>query len=115
MSLILLTGDRRPKIIQKHVGEKVMQCISKVPTKSFCLALIALFLAAAWALAQTSAPDVGLITKLTGEATYWNKQEKKPSPVQAFMKVRQGAAAMQAWRRARPRAETRKVPRTERG
>jgi hypothetical protein len=33
---------------------------------------------------------VGLITKLTGEATYWNKQEKKPSPVQAFMKVRQG-------------------------
>ncbi len=41
--------------------------------------------------AQTSLPDVGLITKLTGEATYWNKGDnQKPAKVQAFMKVRQG-------------------------
>jgi len=59
-------------------------------TGFFCLAVFIAFLTATVA-AQTSLPDVGLITKLTGEATYWNRAEnKKPAKVQAFMKVRQG-------------------------
>lgn len=59
-------------------------------TGFFCLTVFASFLAATVA-AQTSLPDVGLITKLTGEATYWNKGEnKEPAKAQAFMKVRQG-------------------------
>ena len=49
----------------------------------------ALLLAAA-AQAQSPPPDVGLVTKLTGKATYRNQEEKKPGQVQAFMKVRQG-------------------------
>jgi hypothetical protein len=52
--------------------------------------ILAALLVAAPALAQASSPDVGLVTKLTGKATYWNKEEKKPAPVQAFMKVRKG-------------------------
>jgi len=52
--------------------------------------LLAALVCTAAALAQTSSPDVGLVTKLTGEATYWNAEEKKPARVQAFMKVRQG-------------------------
>jgi hypothetical protein len=56
----------------------------------FCLAVFLALLTATVA-AQTSLPDVGLITKLSGEATYWNKGEnQKPAKVQAFMKVRQG-------------------------
>ena len=59
-------------------------------TGFFCLAGFTFFLAATVA-AQTSLPDVGLITKLTGEATYWNKGDnQEPAKVQAFMKVRQG-------------------------
>jgi hypothetical protein len=59
-------------------------------TGFLCLAVNIAFLTAMVA-AQTSLPDVGLITKLTGEATYWNKDEnKKPTKVQAFMKVRRG-------------------------
>jgi hypothetical protein len=55
-----------------------------------CLAVFFAFLTAT-AAAQTSSPDVGLITKLSGAATYWNKAENhKPAKVQAFMKVRQG-------------------------
>lgn len=67
-----------------------MQAIISIPKKSFCLVLIALFLCTAGALAQSSSPDVGLVTKLAGEATYWNKEEKKQTRVQAFMKVRKG-------------------------
>ena len=59
-------------------------------TGFFCLMVFASFLAATVS-AQTSLPDVGLITKLTGEATYWNKGDNQaPAKVQAFMKVRQG-------------------------
>ena len=59
-------------------------------TGFFCLAVFTSFLAATVA-AQTSLPDVGLITKLTGEATYWNKGDnQEPAKVRAFMKVRQG-------------------------
>lgn len=56
----------------------------------FCLAGVASFLVTTVA-AQTSLPDVGLITKLAGEATYWNKGDnQKLAKVRGFMKVRQG-------------------------
>ena len=56
-----------------------------------CLGVAAAFLAVAAASAQSPAPDVGLITQLSGPVTYWNKEEQKePLPAQAFMKVRQG-------------------------
>lgn len=56
----------------------------------FCLTVFTSFLAATVA-AQTSLPDVGLITRLSGEATFWNKNDNKnPAKVQAFMKVRRG-------------------------
>ncbi len=59
-------------------------------TGFFCLAVFTSLLAAPVA-AQTSLPDVGLITKLTGAAIYRNKGEnQEPAKVQAFMKVRQG-------------------------
>jgi hypothetical protein len=52
--------------------------------------MLTAFLAAA-AAAQTSLPDVGLITKLSGEVRFSNEAEKKePAKVQAFMKVRRG-------------------------
>jgi hypothetical protein len=35
--------------------------------------------------------DVGLVTKLSGEATYFNQtDQKQPAQIQAFMKIRQG-------------------------
>jgi hypothetical protein len=67
----------------KHNGRKRY-------TGILCLAVFASLLAAPVA-AQTSVPDVGLITKLAGEATYWNKSDnQEPAKVRAFMKVRQG-------------------------
>jgi hypothetical protein len=52
--------------------------------------MLTVFLAAA-AAAQTSLPDVGLITKLSGDVRFSNEAEKKePAKVQAFMKVRRG-------------------------
>ncbi len=67
-----------------------MQAIFHLPKKSVFLLAVALLIGAAAALAQSSSPDVGLVTKLSGKATYWNDQEKTPAKVQAFMKVRQG-------------------------
>lgn len=67
-----------------------MQAIFHLPKKSVCMLAVAFLLSAAAALAQSSSPDVGLVTKLSGKATYWNDQEKTPAKVQAFMKVRQG-------------------------
>ena len=59
-------------------------------TGLLCLAMLIVFLAAA-AAAQTSLPDVGLITKLSGDVRFSNEAEKKePAKVQAFMKVRRG-------------------------
>jgi len=56
-----------------------------------CLPALAWLFAAAGVPAQTAAPDVALVTQVSGPATYWNQGEKQqPSPVQAFMKVRQG-------------------------
>jgi hypothetical protein len=41
--------------------------------------------------AQTLPPDVGLVTQLTGEATYWNETyQKTPEKAQVFMKIRRG-------------------------
>jgi hypothetical protein len=38
-----------------------------------------------------AAPDVGLVTSLSGEVTYWNPAEKQPpAKAQAFLKVRRG-------------------------
>ena len=59
-------------------------------TGLLCLTMLTVFLAAA-AAAQTSLPDVGLITKLSGAIRFSNEAEKKePAKVQAFMKVRRG-------------------------
>jgi hypothetical protein len=41
--------------------------------------------------AQGPARDVGLVTKLEGEVTYWNESfQRNPAKAEAFMKVRQG-------------------------
>ena len=46
-----------------------------------CLAVFTSFMTAR-AGTQTSLPDVGLITKLAGAVTYWNKAEnQKPAKV----------------------------------
>jgi len=55
----------------------------------FLVTLSLLFIPASQA--QISPPDVGLVTKVLGEATYWNKNDQKdPVQVQGLMKVRQG-------------------------
>ena len=65
--------------------------MSFFPKGSVWLVAPALLLSAAAAPAQTSSPNIGLVTKLSGEATYWNKDDhKQPTQAQAFMKVRQG-------------------------
>ncbi len=62
-----------------------MKCIGFL-----CLAVFVSFLKSTVA-AQTSLPDVGLITNLSGEATYWNKADTpKPINLRVFMKVRLG-------------------------
>lgn len=46
---------------------------------------------AALVQAQSSSPDVGLVTGLSGSATYWTSGDQtKPNRVQVFMKVRRG-------------------------
>lgn len=41
--------------------------------------------------AKTLPPDVGLVTLLSGDATYWNEAyQKTPEKAQAFMRIRQG-------------------------
>ena len=41
--------------------------------------------------AQPLPPDVGIVTQLSGEATYWNEgYQKTPEKVQVFMKIRLG-------------------------
>ena len=52
---------------------------------------VCLVLLAAAVQAQSSSPDVGLVTGLSGEATYWNAGDQtKPNRVRVFMKVRRG-------------------------
>jgi len=41
--------------------------------------------------AGAATPDVGLVTDLSGEVTYWNPGEKQvPTKAQAFLKIREG-------------------------
>ena len=69
----------------------MMKAKSRIKLSCFlCLPMLTVFLVAT-AAAQTSLPDVGLITKLSGEVMFSNEAEKKePAKVQAFMKVRRG-------------------------
>ena len=67
-----------------------MQNLGRISKMLVWPGLLAGLLLAATALAQSSSPDVGLVTRLEGKATYRNSQEKKPAAVKAFMKVRQG-------------------------
>ncbi len=67
-------------------GIKVRQCLGAA---GLALGLVLLWGAAA--PAPAASPDVGLITGLSGTATYWNdKEQTKPSRVLVFMKVRRG-------------------------
>lgn len=40
--------------------------------------------------AQTLPPDVGLVTKLSGDVTYWGEGSQKQAKAQSFMKIRRG-------------------------
>ena len=56
----------------------------------FLIAIVVLFTDVT-TKAQTLPPDVGLVTQLSGEATYWNEgYQKTPEKVLAFMKIRRG-------------------------
>ncbi len=55
-----------------------------------CLTITMLCLTASLAFGA-GAPDVGLVTGLSGEVTYANPAEKQvPAPAQAFLKIREG-------------------------
>lgn len=87
---------------------------------SVSLMTLAFFLAVVATPAATTSPDVGLVTKLSGEATYWNKDEQiPPTQVQSFMKLRlgdhlklTGSASLQLLYFANGRQETWKGPAT---
>jgi hypothetical protein len=55
-----------------------------------CLGALIVLMAEALVRAQTLPPDVGLITKLSGNITYWNEDYQKPAKAQSFMKIRRG-------------------------
>jgi hypothetical protein len=55
-----------------------------------CLGALMVLMAEAMIRAQTLPPDVGLITKLSGNITYWNEDYQKPAKAQSFMKIRRG-------------------------
>jgi len=60
-------------------------------THLICFVSALVLLPQAAAGAQPPPVDVGLITKLSGEATYWNEtSQKTPKPAQVFMKIRKG-------------------------
>jgi hypothetical protein len=83
-----------------------------------CLALVVILPVLETSARAAAAPDVGLITNLSGEVTYWNKQEKRPpAKAIAFLKTRQGdifklpeGAALQLIYFAGGRQETWKGP-----
>jgi hypothetical protein len=55
------------------------------------LAAALLFLALAAPASRAATADVGLVTKLAGEVTYFNEAfQKEPAKARAFMKIRQG-------------------------
>ena len=56
-----------------------------------CLSALVVLLSEIPTKAQTLPPDVGLVTQLSGDATYWNEgYQKTPEKAQAFMKIRRG-------------------------
>jgi hypothetical protein len=56
-----------------------------------CLGAIALLITEISTESKTLPPDVGLVTQLSGDATYWNEAyQKTPEKAQAFMRVRRG-------------------------
>ena len=55
------------------------------------LSLIILLIEGSGAKGQTLPPDVGIVTQLSGEATYWNESyQKTPEKAEVFMKIRRG-------------------------
>jgi hypothetical protein len=75
-------------------GGKAMKTRSRFNvsvTRLICLMSALVLLPQAAAGAQSPPVDVGLVTKLAGEATYWNEaSQKTPKPAQVFMKIRKG-------------------------
>ena len=58
---------------------------------SICFGTIQVLCTEIPAKAQTLPPDVGLITQLSGDATYWDGGlQKTPEKVQVYMKIRSG-------------------------
>ncbi len=56
-----------------------------------CLCAVVVLFTEVSTKAQTLPPDVGLVTQLSGDATYWNEgYQKTPEKAQAFMKMRRG-------------------------
>ncbi len=56
-----------------------------------CLGAITILLTEISTESKTLPPDVGLVTQLSGDATYWNEAYQKASKkAQAFMRIRQG-------------------------
>lgn len=56
-----------------------------------CLIMAAIFAVLAFSSLLAATPDVGLVTGLSGEVTYWNPAENQPpAKAQAFLKVRRG-------------------------
>ncbi len=56
-----------------------------------CLSPVTPFTPEIGIIAQTLPSDVGLITSLSGEVTYWNESyQTTPAKAQAFMKIRKG-------------------------
>ena len=55
------------------------------------LSLIMLLIEGSGAKGQILPPDVGIVTQLSGEATYWNESyQRTPEKAEAFMKIRRG-------------------------
>ena len=57
----------------------------------FLVSLIILLIEGSAAKGQTLPPDVGIVTQLSGGATYWNESyQRTPEKAEAFMKIRRG-------------------------
>lgn len=63
-----------------HIAKIIISCL-----------VIAVTLSVSDTPAPAAAPDIGLVTGLSGEVTYWNQAEKQPpARAKAFLKIRQG-------------------------
>ena len=64
--------------------------VKSILTRLGCWTIALFFLTSSLA-AGAGTPDVGLVTDLSGEVTYWNPGEKQaPTKAQAFLKIREG-------------------------